>query len=66
MTSSPTSQQPPKHLEFGALIKFSWYNQHVDTYSKYLIFRAIQMNLLLWGCKHGPLMKLKVFLAQNV
>jgi hypothetical protein len=22
-----------------------------DTYSKYLIFRAIPMNLLLWGCK---------------
>jgi hypothetical protein len=35
---------------FGALTKF-WYNQHVDTYSKYLIFRAIPMNLLLWGCK---------------
>jgi hypothetical protein len=34
---------------FGALTKF-WYNQHVDTYSKYLIFQAIPMNLLLWRC----------------
>jgi hypothetical protein len=25
---------------FGALTKF-WYNQHIDTYSKYLIFQAI-------------------------
>ena len=35
---------------FGALTKF-WYNQHVDTYSKYLIFQAIPMNLLLWECE---------------
>ena len=26
-----------------------WINQYVDTYSKYLILRAIPMNLLLWG-----------------
>ena len=59
------SQQP-----FGALTKF-WYNQHVDTYSKYLIFRAIPMNLLLWGCKAWSLRqslldKLEVFLTRNV
>ena len=52
---------------FGALTKF-WYNQHVDTYSKYLIFRAIPMNLLLWGCKAWSLRqslldKLEVFLT---
>jgi hypothetical protein len=54
---------------FGALTKF-WYNQHVDTY-KYLIFRAIPMNLLLWGCEAWSLRqslqdKLEVFLTQNV
>jgi hypothetical protein len=55
---------------FGALTKF-WYNQHVDTYSKYLIFRAIPMNLLLWGCeawslRQSLLDKLEVFLTRNV
>ena len=30
-------------------IKIFWYNKHVDVYSKYLIFQAILMNLLLWG-----------------
>ena len=28
-----------------------WDNDHVDTYSKYLLFRAIPCNLLLWGFK---------------
>ena len=55
---------------FGALTKF-WYNRHVDTYSKYLIFRAIPMNLLLWGCeswslRKSLLMKLEVFLTRNI
>ena len=55
---------------FGALTKF-WYNRHVDTYSKYLIFQAIPMNLLLWGCEAWSLrkvllMKLVVFLTQNI
>ena len=56
---------------FGALTKF-WYNRHVDTYSKYLIFRAIPMNLLfLWGCEAWSLrkvllMKLEVFLTRNI
>ena len=55
---------------FGALTKF-WYNRHVDTYSKYLIFRAIRMNLLVWGCeawslRKSLLMKLEVFLTRNI
>ena len=55
---------------FGALTKF-WYNRHVDTYSKYLIFQAIPMNLLLWGCeawslRKSLLMKLEVFLTRNI
>ncbi len=29
-----------------------WKNPHLDTYSKYLLFRAIPMNLLLWGCEN--------------
>ncbi len=35
----------------GAL-KEVWRNPHLDTYSKYLLFRAIPVNLLLWGCKN--------------
>jgi hypothetical protein len=55
---------------FKALTKF-WYNQHVDTYSKYLIFQVIPMNLLLWGCEAWSLRqslqdKLEVFLTRNV
>ena len=34
--------------KMGNLKKF-WDNEHVDTYSKYLILRLILMNLLLWG-----------------
>jgi hypothetical protein len=26
-----------------------WCNLHLDAYNKYLLFRAIPMNLLLWG-----------------
>jgi hypothetical protein len=32
----------------GAL-KELWRNPHLDMYNKYLFFRAIPMNLLLWG-----------------
>jgi len=35
----------------GAL-KEVWRNQHLDTYSKYFLFRAIPTNLLLWGCEN--------------
>jgi hypothetical protein len=35
----------------GAL-KEVWHNPHLDTYSKYLLFRLIPMNLLLWGCEN--------------
>ena len=36
--------------EMGALKTF-WENPHVVTNSKYLIFQAIPINLLLWGCE---------------
>ena len=28
-----------------------WRNPHLDMYNKYLLFRAILMNLLLWGAE---------------
>ena len=48
-----------------------WFDRAVDDYSKYLIFRAIPCNLLLWGCeswalREGTLRKLEVFLHRNI
>jgi hypothetical protein len=34
----------------GAL-KEIWRNPHINIYNKYLLFRAIPMNLLLWGAE---------------
>ena len=50
----------------GAL-KEVWRNPHLDVYNKYLLFWAISMNLLLWGCETWSLQqslldKLEVFL----
>jgi hypothetical protein len=54
----------------GALSSF-WNNPHVDTYSKFLIYKAIPINLLLWGCetwapRQGLLRKLEVFLQKSM
>jgi len=54
----------------GAL-KEIWRNPHLDTYSKYLLFRAIPVNLLLWGCetwslRQTLLRRLEVFLHRNI
>ena len=50
----------------GALKNF-WDNPHVDMRSKFLIFRAVPINLLLWGYKTwvmrgDPMNKIEVFL----
>ena len=54
----------------GALAKF-WTDASVDNHSKYLIFLAIPINLLLWGCESWALqtsllIKLEVFLHRNI
>ena len=54
----------------GALSNF-WNNSHVDLYSKYLLFRAIPMNLLLWGSETWSLRqvllnKIEVFLHRSI
>ena len=54
----------------GALNHF-WSDRAVDDHSKYLIFRAIPSNLLLWGCESWALReaisrKLEVFLHHNI
>ena len=48
-----------------------WDDNHVDVYSKYLIFREIPCNFLLWGCESWALRQtlldaLEVFLHQSV
>ena len=40
----------------GAMSKI-WDDEHVYTYSKYLLFKAIPYNLLLWGCESWDLRK---------
>ena len=54
----------------GAL-KNVWNNPHMEIYSKYLLFRAIPINLLLWGCETWSLRqvllnKLEVFLHRSI
>ncbi len=54
----------------GAL-KNVWNSPHLDIWSKYLLFWAIPMNLLLWGCKTWSMQKalsnkLEVFLHHNI
>ena len=54
----------------GAISKI-WKDDHVDLYSKYLLFRAIPCNLLLWGCESWYLRKtllesLEVFLHRGI
>ena len=58
------------NASMGEMADF-WDDDHVDVYSKYLIFRAIPCNLLLWGCEswaliQTPLDAFEVFLHQSV
>ena len=58
------------NTSMGALALL-WYNHHVDMYSKYMIFRAIQCNFLLWECEIWALRttllnKLEVFLHRGI
>ena len=58
------------NASMGAMSAF-WDENHVDIYSKYLIFRAIPCNLLLWGCDIWALRQtifdaLEVFLHRSV
>jgi hypothetical protein len=58
------------NASMGAL-KEVWRNSHLHVYSKYLLFRAIPMNLLLWGAKtlslqKSQLDKLEVFLHRSI
>ena len=58
------------NASMGAMSAF-WGDNHVDVYSKCLIFCAIPCNLLLWGCESWSLRQtrlgaLEVFFHQSV
>jgi hypothetical protein len=58
------------NASMGAL-KEIWSNPNLDTYSKYLLFRAIPINLLLWGCetwslRQSLLDKLEAFMHKSI
>jgi hypothetical protein len=64
------AQLAAANQSMGAL-KEVWRNPHLDTYSKYLIFRTFPMNLLLWGCENWSLQQdllqqLEVFLHCSI
>jgi hypothetical protein len=58
------------NASMGAL-KEIWSNPNLNTYNKYLLFQAIPINLLLWGCETWSLRKslldkLEVFLHKSI
>ncbi len=53
------------------VLKNVWGSPHLNIWSKYLLFRAIPMNLLLWGCETWLMRKalsnkLEVFLHWSI
>ena len=58
------------NASIGAMSK-TWDDDHVDTYFKYLLFKAIPCNLLLWVCeiwalRRSLLASLEVFLHRGI
>ena len=58
------------NVSIGVMSKI-WDDDNVDTYSKYLLFKAIPCNLLLWGCeswalRNSLLASIKVFLHRGI
>ena len=51
-----TKRLAAANASMGAMSKI-WDDDHVDTYSKYLLFKAIPYNLLLRGCETWALRK---------
>ena len=65
-----TAQIASATAAMGAL-KEVWRNPHLDISNKYLLFRAIPVNLLLWGAESWSLRKtqldqLEVFLHRSI
>jgi hypothetical protein len=65
-----TSRLATANASMGRL-KEVWCNPHLDVYNKYLLFRAIPMNLLLlgaetWSLRKSQLDKLEVFFHHSI
>jgi hypothetical protein len=65
-----TARLAAANAAMGRLNKV-WRNPHLDLYNKYLLFRTIPMNLILWGeetwsLRQTQLNKLKVFLHRSI
>jgi len=65
-----SSRSAPATAAMGTL-KDVWRNPHLDIYNKYLHFRSIPMNLLLWGAEMWSLRKtqldqLEVFFHRSI
>ena len=61
---------PSTNVSMGEIASF-WYYDHVNMYSKYLMFQSIPCNFLLWGCESWDLRQtllgaLEVFLHRSV
>jgi len=54
-----TSRLASANASMGKM-KEVWRNPHLDVYNKYNLFRAIPMNLLLWGAETWSLRKLQL------
>ena len=64
-------QRPTLVSQSVGALKSMWDSPHLEIWSKYLLFRAIPMNLLLWGCETWSMQKslldkLEVFLHRNI
>jgi hypothetical protein len=58
-------------VEFAGNNDDLWRSPHLEIWSKYLLFHAIPMNLLLWGCETWLMRKalsnkLEVFLHHSI
>ena len=65
------SQRITKAFQNMGAMKNIWDDQHVDLYSKYLLFLAIPINQLLWGCEIWALKKtslkdIDIFITQSI
>ena len=61
---------PAANASMGAISKI-WDDNHVNTYSNYILFRAIPCNIILWRCESWALRmyllaSLKVFLYRGI
>ena len=65
------SQRITKAFQSMGALKNVWDDPHIDLYSKYLLFMAIPINQLLWGCeswalKESSLKDIDIFITQSI